>query len=313
LTAIEERTDAAGPCPEQLVDQVEYWRKRALRTRRLQLGYSPMHISAYLGHEYDGSQEDLPASPVTLAHYNPCSDKQTVFRAIASVIELYGRDALGSVLDEPDESDLLPIHPLDDADWITATEAAPLLGLYHSNVIEGVRAGRLVGHFGWRADGGWKRNVDSDHSVPAHPQIFVSRGSIQAALERRRRVSIKEAGRVLGLTAETVKTKFIETGRLDLVNERLDPAAVHALLFEIHDAVVMLVATSGPMTPKKIKSHLEKNGLELLGPGRCLQRWVNRWVSDLVEGGRLQRRLDGDVSLTGVSKRRRADFTLKAA
>ena len=301
IASIENETDAEEG-PRSADEEIEYWKARANRSQRLHLGYFDMHISAYLGHDYNGRLDPRSASAVTITKYKLKTSLQTAFDAIADVIDLIARDSLGSLLDEPDESDLLPVHGTDDPEWVTATAAAPLLGIDRSNVISNFHAGHLEGHFGWLADGGWRRNEDLDVTVPTLRHLFISRASLEARIAHREKFTMKRAARRLGMTSTTVISNFVSTGELALVDGRLEPAEVIKLRDTFHTAVLDTIACIGPASPAQLKRAMDEGYGRLFVQNRCLRAWIDEWVRCLVKDRRLVVRLDGRIALPPASR-----------
>ena len=296
-TTAAESTGADGPDAELVA------LRRQLELERLaNPEYEPMHVSKYLGHAHDGDGDRAPASVVTLSHYNLSTTLDLPFEAIADVIDRIGRFEVGSLLDDPDPNDLLPVHPVDDPEWVTVEVAAELVGLEDSNVLENVHRGRLDGHLAWLANGGYLRNRSKDGTrpKPSLPQHVISRTSIEEFNALRQRPSIGEFERALGMSNKAVWANFIDTGKLGV--ERMgsylyfDRSEGDALIAEIHDAVLDVIATCGPITETRLHREFNKRHGYLLRQGRATQRWITHWVQTLVDQGRATRRSNRALS-----------------
>jgi integrase len=278
-----------GPEPDRS-DLEAYAAWLELRVSHLEprrLGYSQMHVSAYLGHDYDGKRDTSPASPVTLRHYNLSTQSTEPFRAIADVLDFVARHEVGTLLDEPDEWDLLPVHFPGDPDWLTTPEACALIGITQSNVSVAVRKGRLDGHLAWVADGGHTRRTEGHRAPPALPQLIISRKSAETLASVRRKPLVKQAARRLGVSSECVLRNFCETGRLPIDDTFPNRFYVEAedldqLEREIHDGVMDALRTTGPCMIRRLALAFNSRHGDLFVEGRALERWVENWVETLV-------------------------------
>ena len=301
-----ERDDAGNePDPADLVAHNAWLTRRLRRLSVLELGFSPMEISRYLGHEINSKTDTESASAVTLEYYNLTMGLQDGAKAIADVLDLIIRHEVQTLLDEPDPEDLLPVHFPGDPDWLTVAETKPLVGINQSNISVAVSDGRLEGHLGWLANGGYLRNKDAEKNSPALPMLFISRKSIDAWVALRNRPSMSELRAQLGMSERAIHRNFIETGRVraELVGRRcyLDAGDVSSLTATLFNAVEATVRDAGPLTLRRLTERFNNRHGHLFCEGSALETWVAHWVGVLIERGRLQRRLDGRIACPPAS------------
>jgi hypothetical protein len=289
IASINAETDDEMKSMTDLEAQVEYWRDRAETNDRLELGYSPMHVSAYLGHEHTGRREELPASTVTMRYYNISVRTAGPFIAIANIMDRIARHELGEIHHVADEYDKLPVQDPKDPGWISVLAAVKLMGIQVSNVIENIHAGRIDGHMVWLADGGWRRNTPASR-VPAVPQFVVSVESVQRYVDYKNRLSLKAAGARLGMVGNTFRQNFVDTGCLPLLDGGLDPGGVEALVATIHDALLGSIAAAGTVTQEALWELVQPALSEIFQRRQVKRAWLKHWVDELVETGNLKRR-----------------------
>lgn len=281
------------PEPDDKDAQIAYWRKRA--EERVQ--FDGIHVSTYLGHQVMQSKEET-ASELTLTTYNldPQQDKAMV--SIARAIDVIVRDKIGDTLfDEPDETDLYPVHFSDDSEWVTSDIAMSIVGITQSNIWTGVRDGRLEGHLGWLADGGYRRNEGCDKRLPALPRLFISVASAKELARRRSMPSLKEVSRRLGMSGEAVARNFVRTGRLTAEMTahivRIEPDGVDHLVAEIEDGLLACFGDTERIHISELTSRFNKTYGSLFVEGRALERWVTAWAELLVSKGALRKTARG--------------------
>jgi integrase len=286
-------TDSLGPEPPPGHPDELGWLRQRRRLEDVDLAFSPMLVSQYLGHAHDRAHDESPASPVTLSHYNLSINSKESLKAVARTIDLIARHEVGTLLDEPDAYDQLPVYFPGDPAWVICAEAQRLTGLSQSNVTEGVRHGRFEGRLAWVADGGYERNAKTGKCNPAKPTVVVSRKSIDAYLELIEQPQLKDAQERLGITFKGVAANFLDTGRLPYEkwgNRTYIPKpALDALIDEIHDAVVETLAEVGPCTPGQLKEAFdERRAGRIFVHGRALLGWITHWLTDLIHRGRVR-------------------------
>jgi hypothetical protein len=268
------------------------------------LGFAPLNVSAYLGHEHSGDREKLPASPVTISHYLLGATSTLATDAIADYIDRLARHEQATIEYTPADDDLYPVHAPQDPEWLTVAQAVPVLGIDKSNVVAAIHRGELDGHLGWLADGGWRRNNGYDDRRPAVPMYFISRSSLQDGVELRRRMSLKAAGRQLGMAADTLHANFIATGRLSLSRDRLDSGDVARLHEELLDALAFCIPHDRAIRSRDLKARFDAEHGHLLGAGRATLTWVERWAADLASSGRVRLTRDGRNLLCSINPTR---------
>lgn len=303
LSEIDRRRGDDECVPEDPEERAEYWRAKVVRLERRGLGYAPMHISAYLGQKHDGRVEQLPANPVTLAHYNLTTDRSIAFGAIADTLDELVRHEIGALHHVPDDEDLLPVHRPDDPLWMTVHEAVEVTGQNRSTISSAILAGTLEGHLAWIADGGWKRNTGATTRRPALPQYVASRTAIEQRMHKLGRMSEKAAAALLGLYQETFRRNFVATGLLTPVDGGIEVESVHKFLREFHDQVVQAVSEAHLVTPTNLKVLLYPRLAHHFHYGHLKQAWVDHWVRQLSEAGRLAIRSDGRIRAVSAVKR----------
>jgi integrase len=258
--------------------------------------YSDMDVSRYLGHAYDGKGDPLAASAVTLRYYNLTVNSNAAFLSIAETIDKIARHEIGELFVDTDVLDSLPVHFSDDEEWMTSDVAGPLVGLTQGNISVAVNEGRLVGHLGWLANGGYKRNANSGRSTPAKPRMFVSRTSVKEMARIKAMPSVKDLARRIGMSSEAVTRNFIDTGHLrtEVTKSaiRVDPDDAARLLSDLHGAVLDCFDPGRSMTVRDLTRHFNARHGSLFVERRALPRWIQRWVDDLIANGRLRLRQD---------------------
>lgn len=295
-----------GPEPDDPTELIG-WLRRQLSAQSL--GYSPIHVSAYLGHLHSGVGDDNPAAPVTLTHYHLTFVDDSAFEAIADAIDDVVVREVGTLIDAPSDRDLLPVRYPDDPDWITLSDAATVTGLNKTNTLQAVRKGKLVGELAWLANGGYKRNAVNDKTVPAHPQYMVLRTSAERLGALKRSPSLKQVAQRLGVSAEAFRRNFVETRQVAVVadgpRDVPDPTDVDTVVEAIHDAVLDVVAQGGSMTVAQATAAFNASHGHLFVEGRALERWVHTWLDTLHDQGALRRRLDTGTFTVAANPSRR--------
>ena len=269
---------------------------------RERLAYSPSQLAAFSGgaiSKYLGQEQNEDAIPdgaaaVTLGFYNLAIESTEPFKAIARTIDRIARYEIQSLCSAQDPEDLLPVHQLDDAEWMLSEDAAALVGIGQSNIWEAVQRGDLDGHLGWRADGGYLRNRQQRTNVPAKPRLYVSVSSAKEFKRQREMPSVKEVARRLGMSWEAVGRNFIDTGRVHAqmtagVN-RVNPDHADDLLNELHDAVLDCFDPGRWYTVESLTAVFNDKHGALFVEGRALSRWVEAWAGALVQSDRLRQR-----------------------
>lgn len=286
--------------PEDPAELIAFLRARLDTASRSTINYSPINISAYLGHQYDGKDDPLAASTTTLTHYNLSVNKGRTYIAIADAMERIARYELGVLYDEPDVEDLLPVYFPGDAEYMTAKEAAKEIGISSGNVTVAVSQGRLSGHLGWLADGGWRKFVGVGKPDPSTPQMFVTRASVKEMVRLRGMPSLKEAGWRLSMSSEAVAANFVRTGLLPAEETastlRVSPDHLDRLVSRIHDGVVDCVPPKGWIDVEHLRGIFNQRHGSIFVQGRATERWMEAWLRQLVVEGRLQRNSEGKVA-----------------
>ncbi len=292
-----------GPEPDKSdVDAHMKWSSQRIhQLEMLRLGFSQMHISEYLGHEYDRGRDTNPASVVTLRHYNLSTATTGPFTAIADIVDYIARHEIGSLLDEPDEWDLLPVRFPHDPDWITTSQASEIIGINQSNVSTGVKKGRIEGHLAWLADGGHNRRTATRKAPPALPQLAISRKSAEAIAAINNKPTLSEAARRLGMSIEAVRRNFGLTGRLPIdatyANRFLvEEKDLEALQEQLFTAVLDVLETNGPCRVGKLSRLFNERHGDLFVEGRALERWIVAWTDMLRATGRITRHYNGTLA-----------------
>lgn len=304
LRAIDGAVDGPEPTdPEELVGHL---RRRLDRSPERLAAFDGIDVSRYLGHEYDAKDDPMAASPVTLTYYNLDVNAEASLMAIARTIDRIARFEIGDELPVgPDERDELPVHFADDESWMSAAEASAVLGIARTNVTTAVQRGRLEGHMGWQADGGYRRNEHSDTRKPAHPVLFVSRTGVKELARIKAMPSSKDVARRLGMSAEAFCRNFVATGRLRHEETpsvlRIDADDADELVAEIHQAVLGCFRPGEQLSREELMRRFNERCGELFVEGRALRRWVEHWVSELLAAGQLQDR----GNRVGVTRRSR--------
>ena len=265
---------------------------------KVRRGYHDIHVSIYAGHEHDQKNDPKSATATTLGHYNIGIDRDLQLRAIARTMNVIARFELGSLLDEPDPSDLLDVISPDDPNWLTAERAAEVLGMDRTNVHANAEQGRLVCKTVWLADGGYTR--EAERHTPSVPRTVFSATSVEDLRQRRSRPTMGAAAALLGMSGPTVRTNFLDTGLLpyDGVGShiRVDPVALerihHALLEE-----VLNVCSNGPLSPRQLHSRFNEHGSSVLRNGIAKYDWIKHWTNQLVAAGRLVRTASGELKV----------------
>lgn len=287
--------------PEDESEKIVFLRRQVATILLRRIAFSPADISGYLGHLYDGKGDRFAAAAVTLGFYNLTFESHKAFHSIAQTIDRIARYEIGELCVETDETDELPVHSANDAEWVTAERAANVIGIASSNVTVAVNAGRLDGHLGWLSDGGHTRDWAGGGSKPAVIRTFVSNTSIKEFIRVRSMPSTRDIGQLLGMSPEAVRRNFIATGVL--AHEvtpsaiRVDPDAAAHLIDEIHEAILSCITPGRTLSTKELTRAYNLHHGSNFVEGRALDRWVRSWVEVLVEQGRLKWRGDR-ISLT---------------
>lgn len=128
----------------------------AAEAREAATAFHGIGVSAYAGQRYEGEDEDLPASPVSLTHYNRelVEHDSLLLELIADAVDAIASDDLpDGLLDTPDEHDNATVVALDDSDWLLIDEAATQLGVDQSSVRGWIKRGGLRWQHAYFADG----------------------------------------------------------------------------------------------------------------------------------------------------------------
>lgn len=261
-------------------------------------------VSSYLGHDYKSSWVTLPASPITTGFYNLGSPRESGSRAIAAATDLIIQHELDGSKDldaSPDDLDLLPVVTPEDDDWIDSRAAAALAGVSRTRITAAVKSGTLDGHPAWIADGGWTRQDLTVKTPPATPVIVLSRKSLASYIEFRENPSMREAGKILGVT-DSIARKLGEAGALEITyspgrQTSIPRSQVELLLEQTLEAVRVCLERGGPLTARELRAHLDWS--DLLGGvvERPQTRWCASWLDQLVALRRAVRRSNGRTAV----------------
>lgn len=318
VTAIMEARLGPRPAddePEALIA----WLDEQLVAKNSSAGFFSADVSSYLGHQLvlDDDEDDLPASPITLGHYNLTEvgegNRQI---AIARTIDLILRYELddGDLPDRPDPRDAYPVLFTTDAHWIEIQEAAAIIGLSATRLNQCVHEGEFLGQLMWRADGGHLRNVgadgDRDANTPAIPVQAVLRKDVDQRATRHHDLGPKKAGQLLGVSPDVV-LKQCDPAELELYRShgglpKIPPAAVERMLHKLHDLVIAALDPGEAMTVERIRRRIEWQKAPLGRNSLPKAAWVEHWLGQLCAAGVVRATGGGRYQLNPKGSRTRA-------
>lgn len=297
--AIVRETLPALPASASKRQQTQWTTERDRRLAAVKVNYEPRHVSAYCGHNHDDKYDRTAAAKVTVGHYLLDNDQTaTPLRSIADTIDFIARHEMGSLLDEPDENDLLEVMQPDDPDWMLPDAAATTIGIEISNVYENIKRGHLESKTVWLADGGYTTH-SADNRDPAFPRTVISVESVNRFIEYRQRPTVAEAAARLGMSGPTIRSNFLDTGVLpysgNRTHLRVDPTALDRIHNALLDSVAQIIEQHGPTTPERLRARFNKTGHELLKNRIAKRDWIEHWTSQLIAQHRIRRRLNGTL------------------
>jgi len=284
--------EAVEEAPTDPVERVAYL--EGLINRRHLTGYSPMHVSAYAGHEHDRATEIASASRVTLQRYNLSLNNDAHYVAISETMNRLIELTIGELVFEPDEWDLMPVHQIDDPEWCTVREAIELIGIQDSNVISAINDGRLEGHMGWQANGGYLRNEPgTGKSTPALPQLFASRTSVKEYIRKRSLVGITPAAKRFGMTDRPAWAILHQAGYRP-EGSKWNPDSVDEVMRRLHELFLDALGDV-PLSLTAIKQRIDATKPALLPDRRVTLGWLETWRDQLLEAKAITVTRDGWV------------------
>lgn len=288
LADLERRT--VKEAPADLAERVTFLEN--LINRRDITEYSPMHVSSYVGHIHDQKSELEAAASVTLQRYNLSLDTDGPLLAISEAMDRLIEMTIGDLVFEPDEWDLMPAHLLDDPEWCTVVEAVELIGVHDSTVIAAISDGRLDGHMGWQANGGYLRNErGTGRSTPALPQLFVSRTSIKEFIRKKDFIGTVPAAKRFGMSDWPARRILLRAG-YQPEGTKWSPDAVDDVQRRLHQLLLDALDES-PLSLKAIKQRIDATQPPLLPDGKVTLGWLETWRDQLLEAKAITVTRDG--------------------
>jgi hypothetical protein len=213
-------------------------------------------VSAWLGQENENvDDENGPAAAsVTMEHYNlGFNDEFAAFTRVACVLDKILRHEIGALEDEPDETDLRRVILADDPDWVLLPAAAAEIGIAEASVSDAIRRGSYKGELVWFADG--------DRNVPG-ARLVLPRTEVDRVVRRKGLLTRTAAEKYTGFGHGFIMAR-VASGELSVADTHqgrpyFEEREVRRFLTTYHDAITAVLASSGALTPKRIRDELAR-------------------------------------------------------
>ena len=130
--------------------------------------------------------------------------------------------------------------------------------------------------------------------------LVISVESVERFIAARNRPTVREAAARLGMAGPTIRTNFLDTGLLpyDGIGNhlRVDPGALDRIHAALLDTVADIIERHGPITRQRLANRFNTAGHPLLKNRVAKPNWIEHWTAQIVEQGRVTRRLNGTLA-----------------